>query len=482
MASPMGRTADVQQAQSRAWRGSPAILLRLGLAFGVTLVGMSWIDGWATDSSLVWLAWLTIGILSGLVAGSARAIWLVAPATLLVYPVTAVFGRSATPVPQPEQTGWAVLVLVGGAVTAAGFAIGAAFAERRAGWILALAMTTGMLGVVVWGGYSGYVGSNEVLNSPPAWRHCDTPASRYGWAYEAINYDPADDARLAAGPGGLHDCASQGSKAGSEVVTEDGIGIAGWYIPAANGAAATAPTFVIAPGWKSNKTEVLKYAPFFHDRFNLVIVDLRNQGRSGGDVTTWGYNERMDVRAILDWLERTKHPSWIGAMGNSMGAATVLGTAAVDPRIRALILDSMHASMVDSFADGLAHERNLPGLPTAWAVVGLSTLRSGVDIGSVDPVRTIGTLGDRPVLLIHGTDDVLDTVDHAAKPNLAAAETGGVPVTIRYCEGGRHGGLVDACPGEWQAWVDAFLGGIPDLQVALAAGHSSREGHDDRRG
>ena len=128
------------------------------------------------------------------------------------------------------------------------------------------------------------------------------------------------------------------------------------------------------------------------------------------------------------------------------------------------IQPEMHASMVDSFADGLAHERNVPGLPTAWAIVGLSTLRSGVDIASVDPVRTIGTLGDRPVLLIHGTDDILDTVDHAAKPNLAAAKAGGVPVTIRYCEGGRHGHLVDTCPDEWQAWVNESLGGIPELR------------------
>jgi pimeloyl-ACP methyl ester carboxylesterase len=429
---------------------------------------MAAIAGWATDSSAVWPAWLVIGFVAGLVAGSARAIWVIAAATAVVYPVAAVLGRSGTPIPQPDITAWAVLVLVGGMVTGAGFAIGAALAERHAGRIVVGAVVVGVLGVVAWGGYSGYIGSNEVLNAPTGWRHCDTPGSKFGWRYEAINYDPADDARLAAAPGGLGECASQGAKAGSVVVASDGVGIAGWYIPAGSGAAPTAPTILIAPGWKSNKSEALKYAPIFHDRFNLVIVDLRNQGRSGGDTTTFGYNERLDIRAMVDWLERTKHPTWIGAMGNSMGAATVLAAAVDDSRIRALILDSMHASMLASFTDGIAHERNLPGLPTAWAIVALSSLRTGADIPTVDPVHTIAALGDRPVLLIHGTGDVLDTVDHAAKPNLAAAQAAGVPVTIHYCEGGRHGGLVDACPAAWRSWVDAFLAGIPELQ---AAGH-----------
>ena len=444
---------------------SAAALLRLAGAFVVALAGMSLLAGWATDSSLAWFAWLGIGAVAGLLAGSARATLLVAPAAVLVYPACALLGRSGTPV-QPMPEAWAALVLVGGIVTAAGFAVGAAVAERRVGRTAVAAVLVGLVGVAAWGGYSGYIGSNEVLVASTSWPHCDTPMSRFGWTYEAINYDPADDARLAAAPGGLENCASQGAKAGSAVVTQDGLGIAAWYIPAGSGASATAPTIVISPGWKSNKTEVLKYAPFFHQRFNLVLVDLRNEGRSGGSMSTFGYNERMDVRAVVDWLERTKHPSWIGAMGNSMGAATVLGEAAGDPRIRALILDSMHAKFMDSFADGAASERNLPGLPTAWAIVGLSWLRSGVDIPSVDPVRTIAALGDRPVLLIHGTNDILDTVDHAAKPNYASAQAAGVPVTIQYCEGGTHGKLVDKCPAQWQAWVDQFLAGIPELKAA----------------
>lgn len=439
---------------------SPAIR-RLTTAFGMAAIGMALVSGWATNSSLVWLAWLAVGFASGFVARSSRATVLMVPATVLTYLILALLGRTSKPVQWMPEI-WALLALFGAMVTAAGFAAGAAISERRITRTARLAFVVGLVSLVTWVGIAGYVGSDEVVVANNSYGRCDTPATKFGWAYEAINYDKADDVGINPDA----QCPEQGAKAGSAVVTADGIGIAGWYIPAGSGAAATGPTIVISPGWKTNKSESLKYAAFFHQRFNLVLLDLRNQHRSGGDVTTFGYNERQDVKAMIDWLEKTKHPAWIGATGNSMGAATVLGEAVGDPRVRALILDSMHASFLTTFTDGTANERNLPGLPTAWAVVGVSNLRSGVDIPSVDPAKTIATVGNRPVLLIHGTNDILDTVEHAAKPNYAAAQAAGVAVTIQYCEGGGHGKLVEKCPAQWQAWVDAFFAQIPELQSA----------------
>ncbi|MBI3747460.1 MAG: alpha/beta fold hydrolase, partial [Chloroflexi bacterium] len=221
------------------------------------------------------------------------------------------------------------------------------------------------------------------------WAGCDTPASRFGWSYEAINYDLADDARLAAENPDPAKCRSQGTVAGSEVVTSDGVPIAGWYIPSARRLGPTGPTVIVVHGWKSNKSEALKYAVPFHDAYNLVLVDLRNGGRSGAADTTWGLHEQRDVRAMIDWVERTKHPSWIAAMGNSMGGATVLAEAVTDPRVRALIADSMHASALVSIGDGAEVENGLPSLPTSWAVVVGVAIRLGADWTVVDPVQTI---------------------------------------------------------------------------------------------
>ena len=437
----------------------------------IALIGMLAVGGWLSASSICWPLWVVVGVAAGAAAGSGRHIWLVAVAALAVYPISSWFGL---PTFEVTRTHWTILTLVGASLVTAGFALGTllgrhvrghgdaagsgARARPAGGRLLAGTTAVGLIGIASWSGYSGLVGSDEMVHPTGKWPHCDTPASRFAWDYEAINYDKADDKRLAATYPDLQNCVTQGTTAGSDVVTTDGVAIAGWYIPAATGTGPRGPTVVIAPGWKSNKSEILKYAPPFHGAFNLVLLDLRNGGRSGETLTTWGYREALDIRAIVDWLVRTKDPVWIGGMGNSMGAATILAAAVDDPRIEALILDSMHGSVAATLADGIEYEQHLPGFPTAWAMVAASSVRIGADLTSIDPVRTIARLGKRPVLLLHGTADMLDRPEQSAERTLAAARQAGVPVMLRYCDGAMHGAVIDHCPEQWASWVADFLG------------------------
>ena len=303
------RSADGDQAApGAAPTGATRLVpvLRHLAAFAILFGGLLWVAGWLTAWSACWMLWLGIGAVAALVAGTRRGIALVALATLSVYAAASLLGLERATF---EWMNWAVLTLVGGMVTGAGYALTIAVASRfkaverrqaasRGGRaFVGGAVALGLLGFVAWSAYSGFVGSNEILQAPGEWAGCDNPMTRFGWAYEAVNYDIADDARLAASNPDLHACSSQGSLAGNEVVTSDGVPIAAFYIPAASGVGSTAPTMIVAPGWKSNKSEILKYAPFFHQRFNLVLVDLRNGGRSGGATTTWGVREQLDIRA-----------------------------------------------------------------------------------------------------------------------------------------------------------------------------------------
>lgn len=432
---------------------------RAAAGFGVALAGMLAVGAWLSDTSTCWLAWIAAGLVAGAITGGGRSVLVVGLALLAYFPLAAPLGLPSTGVAWPY---WALLSVVGATVVAGSAALGTLLrrGSGRAGrGTVAGAVLLGLVGVAAWVGYAGHLGSESLLHPAAAdkWAGCDTPMSRFGWPYEAVNYDAADDARLAAANPDQQHCTGQGSVAGAEVVASDGVPIAGWYIPAASGAGPSAPTIVIAPGWKSNKSGILKYAPPFHQDFNLLLVDLRNGGRSGSDTTTYGYRERLDVRAMVDWLERTKAPSWIGATGNSMGAVTVLAEAMDDPRIGALILDSMHGDVVNAWGDGLEFEAHVPGYPTAWATVGLASLKMGADLRSIDPVRTITRMGDRPVLLLHGTADGLDRPERSAELVYAAGLDAGVPIALHYCEGARHGAVINTCPDEWAALALAFL-------------------------
>jgi uncharacterized protein len=338
-----------------------------------------------------------------------------------------------------------------------------------------------LLGVVAavyllgFGGYGFAVGANEYLSGEPRGTGCATPESQLGWAYEAINYDIADDAALlAANPDPAH-CATQGSEPGTDVVAPDGVRLAGWFIPAARArpGATGHPTLVLIHGGKTNKSGMLDYAPPLHDAYDLVIVDLRNSGRSGQAFSTGGLREQGDLRAMLDWLERTKHPSWIGLVGNSNGAATAVAEAAGDPRVQALVLDSMHASVERQIGNVIVNEKHLPAWPGAFALIAGVNARLGEDVGAVDPERALPLLHGRPILFTHGLADVVDRPSDSLEINVAVARAAGIELEVHTCPGAGHGQVVFVCAADWATWVLTFLaaqGGAGSGASAAAAG------------
>jgi pimeloyl-ACP methyl ester carboxylesterase len=352
--------------------------------------------------------------------------------------------------------------------------------RHRRSRVLVLATTAlgiALVALVAYSSYVGIVGSGAVTD-PTGSTDCRTPLEQFGWSYEAINYDPADDDRLRAAYPDMTDCGSHGSTAGEEVVTSDGVPIAGWYVPAANGVGPTGPTIVMAHGWDAGKSDILRYGRALHATYNLVAFDQRNHGRSGGVQTTLGYKEWRDVEAIVDWLVDVKGTSHIGVLANSMGSPALLAAAVGDPRIEAVLLDSAHANLLTLVAARLPFREGQPAYPGAWSIVLGSAVRVGADVTEVDPARLIPRLGDRPLLLTHGTADLDDVPRDSAEVNRLAAENAGVDVTLRYCEGAEHAEVVDVCPESFGRWATMFFASAFDRGAARGPVAAGRSGAD----
>lgn len=331
--------------------------------------------------------------------------------------------------------------------------------RRRLGTALALVVAAlALAGLSGYTTYVGLIGSDQLLH-PTAATDCRTPLRRYGWTYEAINYPIADDAALVDANADQEHCADQGATAGTEVVTSDGVAIGGWYIPAADGAGPTAPTVVLAHGWAANKSEVLRYAVPLHATYNVVAFDLRGGGRSAATETTFGLREQLDIEAVVDWLERTKHPAHLAVMGNSMGGGSAVLAAASDPRIEALILDSTHAYVANILERRLEVDAGHPAMPGTPAIMAGIWLRTGLNLMAADPAAMIPALGRRPLLLLHGAADIHDLPARSADVIFQVATDAGVPVERHYCAGATHGRVIDTCPTEWGTWALAFLDG-----------------------
>jgi pimeloyl-ACP methyl ester carboxylesterase len=328
-------------------------------------------------------------------------------------------------------------------------------ARRWLGLILAVGLTAGT-------GYMAYaaVTGGEYLVKAAEVAGCATPGDQYGWAYEAINYDIADDATLEERNADLAACTDQGAKSGQEVVTDDGVRIGGWYIPAANGAGPTAPTVVLVPGFRANKSGILHYGVGLHDEYNLVAFDLRNSGRSTGDRTSAGVLEQRDLRAIIDWLERTKHPEHIGVLGNSLGAATALAEAVGDDRVEALVLDSMHTRLRYQVEARVEQEFHHPAYPATWAVLAGASFMARVDVSAADPDDVVTRYDDRPMLLIHGTADTQD-LPVRTQAFFDGAVARGIPVDLRWCDDSGHnspkGMPAEVCADDYGRWLRDFF-------------------------
>ncbi|HYL41348.1 MAG TPA: hypothetical protein VET90_08575, partial [Candidatus Binatus sp.] len=258
-----------------------------------------------TTQPIPWLLLVVVGLAAGSVAGRPSAVWFGLAACLVA---DAGLGAATGDPGGPFwPLLWAARLVVLFTTFIAGTTVGVPPRGLARRWRLA---TMALVAACVVGllGYVGYAiaRSGEYLTQAGE-SDCRTPDAAYAWTYEAINYDPADDARLMAAHPDLTHCyvgndarngPDQGQRAGTEVVSSDGIRVAGWYVAAGNGGPPSGPTLVLVHGGKDNKSGMLKYAVPLHATYNLVLLDLRNQGRSTGDVSSGGVLEARDLRAM----------------------------------------------------------------------------------------------------------------------------------------------------------------------------------------
>jgi len=329
----------------------------------------------------------------------------------------------------------------------------AARRARVSRW-LSVALALVLVGLLGYFAFVGYTGSGELVDEVARSPDCRTPAA-FGWAYEAINYDIAGDAAIAAQPDPEH-CTVRPPAAGEAVVTDDGIRIAGWYIPAAASIGPAGPTVVLVHGWGRNKSEMLAWAAVVHDKYNVVAFDLRNHGQSSGDQTTQGALEQLDVKAMLDWLAATKAPKQVAILGLSLGGAAAVNEAVDDHRVGALMLASTHATLANAAQARLDKAGYPLSVGGAWAILLGGLIRTGEDMSAADPVQAIARLDGRPVLILAGgRDDSIGPND----PNelLDAATASGVAAHLDTCVTAGREQMLEACPSEAPGWVLGFL-------------------------
>jgi pimeloyl-ACP methyl ester carboxylesterase len=247
------------------------------------------------------------------------------------------------------------------------------------------------------------------------------------------------------------------------------IRIAGWWIPhpGANGR-----TVLLIHGYADAKVGAIAWAPAWHALgWNIVAIDLRAHGESGGVYCTGGYFEREDVSQVIDQL-RARRPSEtkrLAIFGASFGAAVAVATAATRDDIDAVVLDSPPPSF--SIAAALHMQRvGAPGGLLRRLAIGLAQNLTAANYAEVAPVKLLPTLRC-PVLLIAPQLDPL--LDHGAA---AAKLRDTLPPSGEYWSVPETGHLMafPADPDEYIARLNRFLSEGEPRHTGLPAQNSSR--------
>jgi alpha-beta hydrolase superfamily lysophospholipase len=235
------------------------------------------------------------------------------------------------------------------------------------------------------------------------------------------------------------------------VTALDGVVLQGWKVRPAH---PNGDWVLLFHGRSQNRLAMMNYGHFLlASGYSVVMMDARAHGESGGTIATYGYLERYDSRAILDALTANEHVSHAFALGESMGAAVALQSAAMDPRIQGVVAEGAFRNLHEVMFDyaGLRLSAFLGKTlfrPAAIIAVHEAEQQGGFRFDDVSPEESVA-VRRFPVLLISGLSDHNIPKRHSEAIFLAASG----PKELWLVPGARHQKALQTAPAEFQQRV-----------------------------
>lgn len=140
--------------------------------------------------------------------------------------------------------------------------------------------------------------------------------------------------------------------------------------------------------------------------FNILLVDERAHGKSGGNVITFGIKERYDCRSWAEYVvKRFGERTDIFLAGVSMGAASVMMSAelGLPQNVRAIIADCGY-SEPPAIIKETVRTMKLPVKPIYQLIKLGARVFGKLDLEEAAPLQAVKKL-KIPILFIHGAHD-----------------------------------------------------------------------------
>ena len=166
---------------------------------------------------------------------------------------------------------------------------------------------------------------------------------------------------------------------------------------------------------------------------DVVSFDYRGLGRSEGDFSMIGW--RRDIEAAINYACDELQNSGVALVGFRTGGAICVCVAAENPKVFSLVTLGAQVDFRDWYSDpkkflnynrslGLIRDPQFPQEYSSWAS----------ELSSMSPIKSAEDLKMKEWLILHGSDDLTASPEHAE----ALAEASANRANLRIIKGGGH--------------------------------------------
>ena len=208
--------------------------------------------------------------------------------------------------------------------------------------------------VVLFYAVAGYLSSADMFGDHPRWRGMNRGPADFGLRSETVSF-----------------------------YSKDGIPLKAWWLPASG---TPRGSVIVAHGIDHTRQVMFSRAVFLvRDGYDVLLIDLRGHGESGGTVVSPGLLEARDILGGLRYIRSRGDSEPVLVLGVSYGAVASLIAAAESPEIAAVISDGafltgkdvsedisrhyLHDSRTNFWVRSLFLVSSFPGVARATALV-----------------------------------------------------------------------------------------------------------------